>query len=396
MMNKKRVIIGLNSSWNLINFRSGLIQALVRAGHEVIAVAPRDEYSDRIPALGCSYLPLAMDAKGKNPLKELLLVLRFARLFKTTRPDVFLGYTIKPNIYGSLAARLCGVKVINNIAGLGIAFQSRTVFTRFLEGLYRLALSTSARVFFQNKDDMGQFVRFGLVRSELVDCLPGSGVDLERFPATPLLPREAGRPFRFLVISRMLWSKGIGEFVEAARRLKVRHADVEFCLLGFLDVRNPDAISRATMDEWVAEGVVSYLGATDKVGDEIAAADCVVLPSFYPEGVPRSLLESAAIGRPIVTTDTVGCREVVEPGVNGFLCRPQDAADLADKLGKILSLTYQQLCEMGQASRHLAEVKFDEQIVIRRYLKAINDISQGTYDQTEIAISVKHDRNKSC
>lgn len=376
MTNKKRIVIGLNSSWNLFNFRSGLIKALVLDGHEVIAVAPQDEYSDRIRALGCQYLPLAMDAKSKNPIKELLLLIRFLRLFKATQPDVFLGYTIKPNIYGSLAARLCGVKVINNIAGLGISFQSRTVFTKFLEWLYRLALSTSNRVFFQNEDDLRQFARLGLVPPDIADRLPGSGVDLSLFPATPLLPCEGSRPFRFLVISRMLWSKGIGEFVEAARRLKAQHCGVEFCLLGFLDVQNPDAISRAKMDEWVTEGFVNYLGSTDNVRNEIAAADCVVLPSYYPEGVPRSLLESAAIGRPIITTDTVGCREVVEPGVNGFLCRPRDADDLADKLEKILSLTYQQLSEMGQASRHLAEVKFDEQIVIRRYLKAINGISQ--------------------
>lgn len=374
-MKKKRVIIGLNSSWNLVNFRSSLIRALVQAGHEVIAVAPPDEYSDRIPALGCQYLPLAMDAKGKNPFKELLLVLRFVRLFKATRPDVFLGYTIKPNIYGSLAARLCGVKVINNIAGLGITFQSRTAFTLFLERLYRLALSSSVRVFFQNEDDLGQFVRLGLVRPALADRLPGSGVDLCRFPATPLLPRDANRPFRFLLISRMLWSKGIGEFVEAARRLKVRHPDVEFCLLGFLNVQNPDAISRATIEAWVAEGVIKYLGTTDRVSDEIAAADCVVLPSFYPEGVPRSLLESAAIGRPIVTTGTAGCREVVEPGLNGFLCRPRDAGDLADKLDRILSLSSQQLAEMGRASRLLAETKYDEQIVIHRYLDTIRDMT---------------------
>jgi len=372
-----RVVIGLNSSWNLVNFRSGLIRALVKAGHEVISVAPHDDYSAKIPSLGCKYVPLAIDAKGKNPLKELFLVLMFIRLFKTTRPDVFLGYTIKPNIYGSLAARLCGVKVINNIAGLGISFQSRTIFTRFLERLYRIALSSSCRVFFQNEDDMGQFVRLGLVKTELTGRVPGSGVDLLRFSATPLLPRSISRPFRFLLISRMLWSKGVSEFVEAARRLKSTYSGVEFCLLGFLDVQNPDAISRETMDEWVAEGVINYLGSTDNVSAEIISADCVVLPSYYPEGVPRSLLESAAIGRPIVTTDTVGCREVVEPGTNGFLCKPRDAQDLAEKLENILSLSEARLAEMGLASRRLAESKFDEKIVINRYLEAIQDVSRG-------------------
>jgi glycosyltransferase involved in cell wall biosynthesis len=370
-----RVVIGLNSSWNLVNFRSGLIRALVEAGHEVIAVAPPDDYSAQIPSLGCKYLPLAMDAKGKNPFKEFFLVLMFIRLFKSTHPDVFLGYTIKPNIYGSLAARLCGVKIINNIAGLGISFQSRTIFTRFLERLYRIALSSSSRVFFQNEDDMRQFVRLGLVPSELTGRLPGSGVDLLRFSATPLLPRTISRPLRFLLISRMLWSKGIGEFVEAARQLKASYSDVEFCLLGFLDVRNPDAIARETMDEWVAEGVINYLGSTDNVAAEIISADCVVLPSYYPEGVPRSLLESASIGRPIVTTDTVGCREVVVPGTNGFLCKPRDAQDLAEKLKHVLSLSSDRLAEMGLASRRLAESAFDEKIVINRYLDAIRDVS---------------------
>jgi glycosyltransferase involved in cell wall biosynthesis len=373
-MNKKRVIIGLNSSWNLVNFRSGLIRAMVQAGHDVIAIAPYDEYSDRLPELGCRYLPVVMDAKGTNPLKELALLLTFRRLFKATKPDVFLGYTIKPNIYGSLAARSCGVKVINNIAGLGISFQSRTHFTRFLESLYRLALATSTKVFFQNDDDMGQFVRRGVVRPELVDRLPGSGVDLQKFPATALPQLSDGRPFRFLLISRMLWSKGIGEFVEAARRLKAKHTGVEFCLLGFLDVQNPDAIPRATMNGWVDEGVVNYLGSTDKVGAEIATADCVVLPSFYPEGVPRSLLESASIGRPIITTDTAGCREVVEVGVNGFLCQPRDADDLTEKLDRILSIPREQLSEMGRASRRLAERKFDEQIVINKYLAALDQL----------------------
>ena len=370
-----RVVICLNSSWNLVNFRSGLIRSLVNAGHDVIAVAPLDGYSTKIPSLGCKYIPIAIDAKGKNPFKELFLVFRFLRLFKATNPDLFLGYTIKPNIYGSLAARLCGVKVINNIAGLGISFQSRTIFTRFIELLYLIALSSSYLVFFQNEEDRDQFVRLGLVTRELTDRLPGSGVDLLRFSFNPLLPRTITRPFRFLLFSRMLWSKGIGEFVDAARQLKTNYPNVEFCLVGFLDVDNPDAISHETMDEWAAEGVINYHGSTDNVAAEIISADCVVLPSYYPEGVPRSLLESAAIGRPIVTTDTVGCREVVKPNDNGFLCKPRDAQDLAEKMEHILSLSEARLSDMGLASRRLAESTFDENIIINRYLEAIRDVS---------------------
>ncbi len=370
----KKIIICANSSWNLINFRSGLIRALVESGYEVIAVAPLDEYSDRIPALGSRFLQLSMDPMGKNPLKEFALFFRFLWLFKSTQPDFFLGYTIKPNIYGSLAARLFDVKVINNIAGLGINFRSRGIFTKFIELLYRLALFSSSRVFFQNEDDLRQFVSYKLVSTDVVGLLPGSGVDLHRFFVTPLLPHDRCRPFRFLLISRMLWSKGIGEFVEAARRIRSQRSGVEFCLLGFLDAKNHDAIPRSKMDEWVREGVIIYLGTSDNVIDELSTADCVVLPSYYPEGVPRALLEAAAVGRPILTTDTVGCREVVEAGVNGFLCRTCDAGDLVDKMRRILSLTHEQLCEMGNASRRLVEEKFDEKIVIKRYLEVLSEI----------------------
>jgi glycosyltransferase involved in cell wall biosynthesis len=252
-----------------------------------------------------------------------------------------------------------------------VVFINDDWLTRLVRWLYRLALSRSVKVFFQNDEDRHMFVEGGLVDISITGLLPGSGVDLTKFVPVPL-PNVS--PIRFLLIARMLWDKGIGEYVEAARLLKRRGVEAEFCLLGFLDVQNPAAISRAQMDEWVAEGIVRYLGISDSVSDLIAQADCVVLPSFYREGTPRTLLEAAAMARPIVTTDSVGCREVVDDGVNGFLCRPRDAVDLADKLALMVALTPGERKSLGLRGREKAERQFDEQIVIHKYLEVIETI----------------------
>lgn len=366
----RKVVIALNTAWNLVNFRAGLIRALVAAGYEVVAVAPPDEYAPRLAELDCRFVALPMDNKGTHPGRDLLLLWRFFQLLRQERPAVFLGYTVKPNIYGSLAAHLLDIPVINNIAGLGAVFIKESWLTRLVRGLYRLALSRSARVFFQNDDDRRMFIKEGLVREDITDRLPGSGVDLDRFIPLPL---PGITPLRFLLIARMLWDKGVGEFVDAARILRRRGVNAEFCLLGFLDVQNPAAISRQQMDEWVAEGVVHYLGTSDDVRTEIASADCVVVPS-YREGVPRTLLEAAAMARPIITTDAVGCREVVDDEVNGYLCRPRDAQDLADKMERMASLSPEERVAMGRRGREKVEREFDERTVIGKYLEAIETV----------------------
>ena len=362
-----KVVIALNTAWNLANFRAGLIKALVAAGYEVVAVAPADAYAQRLQAMGCRFVPLPMDNKGTHPGRDLLLLWRFYWLLKRERPDVYLGYTVKPNIYGSLAAHRLGIPVINNIAGLGAVFIRDGWLTRLVRSLYRLALARSIKVFFQNDDDRALFVSGRLVDAAVTDRLPGSGIDLKQFVPVPL-PNKT--PIRFLLIARMLWDKGVGEFVEAARLLKAQGVNAEFCLLGFLDVQNPAAISRREMDAWVNEGVVRYLGVSDNVREEIAQADCVVLPS-YREGTPRTLLEAAAMARPIVTTDAVGCREVVDDGVNGYLCRPKDAVDLAEKMKQIAGLSPEERTAMGLRGRAKVEREFDEQIVIGKYLGAV-------------------------
>jgi glycosyltransferase involved in cell wall biosynthesis len=365
-----KVMIAVNSAWNLVNFRAGLIQSLVAAGHEVVAVAPRDDYEPQLQALGCRYLHLPMDTQGTHPLRDAMLLWRFMQILRRARPHVFLGYTVKPNVYGSLAARVLRVPIINNIAGLGAVFITQGWVTRVVRQLYRLALSGSAKVFFQNDDDRQLFITQRLVSADKTDLLPGSGINLARFLPSPL-PR--GPRVRFLLVARMLWDKGVGEYVEAARILRTRGVPAEFCLLGFLDVQNPAAISKAQMSDWVAEGTIRYLGTSDDVRNEVAHADCVVLPS-YREGPPRTLLEAAAMARPIVTTDAVGCREVVDNGVNGYLCRVKDAADLAEKMEKICKMPPSEREAMGLRGRQKVSLEFDESIVIQKYLSAIDSV----------------------
>lgn len=365
-----KVMIAVNSAWNLVNFRQGLIRSLVAAGHEVVAVAPEDDYAPRLQALGCRYLPLPMDNQGTHPLRDAMLLWRFIQVLRRERPDVFLGYTVKPNVYGSLAARMLRVPVINNIAGLGAVFITEGWITSIVRHLYRLALSGSAKVFFQNDDDRQLFITRRMVSAPKADLLPGSGINLARFLPSPL---PKGLRVQFLLVARMLWDKGVGEYVEAARMLRRRGVDADFYLLGFLDVQNPAAISKTQMAEWVAEGTVRYLGTSDDVRKEVTYADCVVLPS-YREGTPRTLLEAAAMARPIVTTDAVGCREVVDDGVNGYLCRVKDAADLAEKMEKICKMPPSEREAMGLRGRQKVSLEFDESIVIQKYLDAIDSV----------------------
>ncbi|MEX6505330.1 glycosyltransferase family 4 protein [Jiella sp. M17.18] len=376
-MTRPRIFLSINSAWNVYNFRAGVIRALIDSGFEVIAATPPDQYEPRLTSLGCRYIPLPMDNKGSSPVRDLLLMSRYWRLLRRERPDVFLGYTIKPNVYGSLVAHILGIPVVNNISGLGTAFHSDTWLLRLVKALYRVSLRRSHTVFFQNEEDRRLFVAEKLVRMGQTGLIPGSGIDLARFSSGPAPTEELPQPFRFLLVGRLLWDKGVREYVEAARIVLRQEPDTRFELLGFLEVDNRAAIPRCKVEEWVSEGLIDYLGVTDDVRPHLSRADCVVLPSFYREGTPRSLLEAAAMGKPIVTTDWIGCRNVVDHGVNGYLCKPRDAQDLAEKMLAMIRLPPANRRSMGAAGRAKMEREFDEGIVIRRYLEVVDDIVAG-------------------
>ena len=360
----KTLLISANTSWNLYHFRSGLIRDLQAQGYRVIAAAPKDAYSERLAAMVSEYYALPMAGAGTSLWGDLLVWWRYLRLLRAVKPSVLLTYTIKPNIYGALAARLCGVPVIANVSGLGTVFIRRNWVTRVATGLYRLAFRGRVTVLFQNTHDRDLFLGMKLVNAEKAELLPGSGVDLEYF--SPLPARTEDGKTAFVLIARMLWDKGVSEFVDAARLVKAVYPQVVFRLVGPKDVANKTAIAGEVLAQWVAEGAVEYVGPTEEVREVIAQHDCVVLPS-YREGMSRVLLEAAAMEKPLIASDVPGCREVVTEGANGFLCRPRDSKHLADCMIRFLELSPPQRVQMGQASRVKVEQEFNQQRVFDIY-----------------------------
>lgn len=367
------IVITVNTTWNLINFRSGLIRGLLASGYKVVALAPDDRYAYRVQKLGCEVIHLPMDNHGTNPVHDLALMWRYFRLLRAIRPKAMLGFTIKPNIYGSIAAHMLGIPVVNNIAGLGTTFLKSGWLNQVARFLYKLALSRSWRVFFQNSDDANLFITSGLVKKEKTAILPGSGVNTIYF-APQKSAEQAGRAIRFLLVARLLWDKGVGEYIQAARLLHDECVNVDVRILGFLDVNNPSAISRDQLDLWQSEGLVTYQGESDDVRSFLADVDCVVLPSYYPEGTPRSLLEAASMGKPIITTDAPGCRDMVLEGETGFLVPVKDAEALAVAMKNIADLSAKERAHMGAASRNFVLANYDERIVVDAYLTVIRDI----------------------
>jgi len=364
---KKTIVISTNTSWNIVNFRANLVLRLKNEGYDVVALAPRDGYSEALIALGVRYFAIEIDGKGLSPVRDLKLAAQYFRILKQVRPVAFLGWTIKPNVYGSLAAHALGIPVINNISGLGTAFIKIGLVTRVVRLLYRAALARSATVFFQNRHDRDLFVAQRLVRAPRTALLPGSGIDLAQFVPEPA--RESAAPV-LLMVARLLRDKGVVEFAEAARTIRAARPDVEFQLLGFLDVQNRTAIDRDTVEGWACEGVLRYLGEAADVRPYMAHATAVVLPS-YREGMPRSLLEAAAMGRPLIATNVPGCTEIARAGDNAFLCAPRDARSLADAMFALLDLSADARAAMGRRSREIAEREFDVSVVEARYLDAI-------------------------
>ena len=366
----QKIAIVVNNSWYAWNMRANLGFAFQKKGYEVVFICPYDKYSEYIKKY-FKYIDIKINTKSINPIEDIKIIYRCYRVFKELKPDIVLQYTIKPNVYGTIAASILKIPTINNIAGLGTLFIKHNLFTNIAKLLYKFSQKKATKIFFQNKDDLNKFVDEGLVQEDKCDVLPGSGVDIERFKA---VDKESVEVFRFLLISRMLWAKGIQEFVDASKIIKQKYKNVEFQLLGQLNMKSPTAISREQMDAWVNEGFVYYLGSSDDVRVEIAQADCIVLPSFYREGTPRVLLEGASMQKPIITTDNIGCRDVVDDGVNGYLCEVNNAIDLADKMEMMLKLTDEQRNTMGKSGREKIIKDFDEKIVIRKYIESIDSI----------------------
>ncbi len=356
-----RIVLFGGYAPSLCNFRGALVRELVRRGHQVFGVAPLQEapkdMCERIQALGGRYVPVSLDRTGMNPLKDGKSFRELVALFRDLRPEVLLSYTLKPVLYGSLAASRAGVpRILSLITGLGYSFigasLKQRLLRRGLSPLLRRALKVSEVTIFQNPEDRRFFVDSGFVREEKTFRVWGSGVDLERFPYVP--PPEGGPP-NFLLIARLLREKGIREYAQAAERLRRLYPEARCSLVGPFD-SSPGGIAEAEVDAWNRRGVLRYLGSLEDVRPALGASHVYVLPS-YREGTPRSSLEAMATGRPLITTDVPGCRETLQDGYNGYLVPPRNAEALAEKMALF--------CEnpalvtlMGRRSRLLAEERF--------------------------------------
>ncbi len=351
-----RLVIVSNTSTYMVRFRSELMAEMVRRGCDVTVLSPNDEYASELEWPAVERIELALQQHGLNPLSELRTLFQLIAAFRRLRPTLVVNYTVKPALYGSIAARLTRVpRVVSVFTGLGYWFTDartlRSATGHAIRAALRLALRRNARVYFQNRDDRDLFVQLGLTSAAGTRIIDGSGVDTERFA-----PAAAGAAqATFLLVARLLAEKGVREFAAAAQELRRRHPQARFQLVGPID-RNPAAIGHAELDGWRASGAVEYLGEVPDVRPLIAAAGVVVLPS-YREGTPRSVLEAMAMGKPIVTTDAPGCRETVQNGVNGFLVRPRDAHALAAAMETFLQQPGL-IARMGSESRRIAVQRY--------------------------------------
>ena len=369
-----RIAIVLNTAWNIANFRMNLIRSLIHDGHEVVAIAPIDDYVGEIEKFGVRFLPISMSRHGLNPFSDAILFLSYSRLLRREEIEVVLAFTVKPNIYATIAARVLGVPIINNISGLGTAFIQRSWLTWIVKNLYRYALKSSAHIFFQNTEDRDLFLKEGLVTIEKTSTIPGSGLDTRYF--SPEITRKTGekaKGFVFLLIARLLWDKGIREYVQAAKNLKDRFPEVYFQLIGGIDEENPASVDEKSLEVWINDGIIEYLGHVKDVRPFIGSADCIVLPS-YREGLPRVLLEAGAMAKLTIATNVEGCRDVIDHGITGFLCEPKSHKFLIPCMERCLLLSEQERIKMGYAAREKVKLEFDEKIVIDSYLDILNQV----------------------
>lgn len=372
-----KIVLFANTDWYLYNFRRSLALALKKEGYELLLISPPGPYGEKLRALGLRWEPVPMERRSLNPLREARLLAWLVTVFRRERPALVHGFTIKCAIYGSLAARLAGVSArVNAVAGMGYVFTSNDTKARLLRPVVRALMHAAldgrkARLVLQNPDDVALFEHAEFVDKTRIRLIRGSGVDCSRFTARVGV-RDSAQPLRVLLAARLLWDKGIAEYIAAARQLLGEGRPIRFLLAGEPDPGNPAAVPEDTVRAWAEEGVVDWLGHVDDMPGLFATVDMVVLPS-YREGLPKGLIEAAACALPLVATDVPGCREVVVDGADGLLVPVRDAAALADAIARLQD-DPDLARRLGEAARIKALDEFDEAVVIRHTLAVYREL----------------------
>lgn len=361
----KKVIILSNHHAYTYNFRKEVIQKLIEENFKVYVVLPYGEKVELLKGMGCEFIDLPLDRRGKNPFTDLKLIASYYKIINKINPDMILSYTIKPNLYGGIISRMKNIPFFPNITGLGSAVENESFVQKILILLYRVALRKASCIFFQNNDNM-KFFKRKIFNPNKYKVIPGSGVNLNDFS---LLEYPKNDTIEFGFISRIMKEKGIEQYLEAAEYIKKKHPDTKFNILGFCEERYENKL-KLLQDK----GIVDYHGMQNNVKDFQKKFHCIIHPTYYPEGISNVLLESAASGRPIITTDRIGTREVVENGINGYLIKQQDSMDLIEKIELFLKLDFEEKRTMGLSGRLKVKKEFNRKLVVDAYIEEINKI----------------------
>lgn len=366
----KHLVFSGNTAWGMYNFRGKLMRHFVEKGFKVTVTAPYDStFSPKLENLGCNFVDINIQAKGTNPFADFLLIVRYIRLFKRLKPDMSITYTIKPNIYASIAARFLHIPFLPVTTGMGYVFLHNNVVCKIAKRLYRFAFSNAEKVWFLNGDDMSIFREQKLIADDKIALLHGEGIDTQRLAFEKLPSQE--HECVFILVGRILKDKGVVEYVEAARILKKKYTNAKFLLVGAIWKDNPAAISEMQLEEWRNEGAIDYLGTFEDIRIPLRKADCVVLPS-YREGIPFTLMEGASMGRPLIATDIPGCRDVVINEKTGFLCEVRSIDGLVNAMEKVIGMSPSQREDMGRNGRKYMEQEFAIEHIIRQYDKTVD------------------------
>nr|WP_307775523.1 glycosyltransferase family 4 protein [uncultured Cetobacterium sp.] len=365
-MKKLKIFFTANVLWDIYIFRYGVLKALIDDGHEVVAVAPNDERIDFFKELGIRHIPIELSKRGVNPLKDFKLFTQLFGIYRKEKPDLIFHYTIKPNIYGTLASSLLKISNVAVLTGLGFSFIEGGIVSKIAKRLYRFALKFANEVWVLNEDDEKELVDRKIVKKDKVFILPGEGVNTDKF--FPM--KKEGKDIVFLMVARAFYDKGFREYVEAARRVKEKYPEAKFWFLGALGGHRANGIDKEAMDTLVKEGIIEYLGHRKDVQNVIAAASCIVLPS-YREGISKVLMEASSMEKPVIASNVTGCKEIVEDKKTGYLVKAKSVIELEKRMIDFIELPESEKIEMGKNGRIKILREFDEKIIIEIYRRKI-------------------------
>nr|WP_282020667.1 glycosyltransferase family 4 protein [Planomicrobium okeanokoites] len=365
---RKKVLIFANNDIWLYKLRKEIVLELLKEGYEVVLSSPNGDYIQTMVNWGCSFIETKVDRRGTNPLKDLQLFVSYLKVLKKVKPDIVLTYTIKPNLYGGLACRILSIPYINNITGLGSGFSKNPILKFIITSLYKFSLRKSTSVFFQNTEDMKTLIDSKIVTGP-AQLIPGSGVNLQEYEMKAF-PKEEDASFIF--IGRIMKDKGIDQYLEAAKAIKMKYPKTTFRIVGFIEETQPHY--RNLIKEYEEKGYISFLGFQADVKPFIEKSHCLVQPSHGGEGMSNVLLETAATGRALIASDIPGCRETIEEGRNGYVFKPKNSQSLVEKIETYITLSPSEKKQMGLNSRLKIEKQFDRDIVVKAYLDQIQKL----------------------